>query len=252
MAEEAKSSKEQKKKAKKKAKEQDKKRAEQVYKQVALHQSDKEILTLNALFRKYAKNSKIYGKKQDDQKEVPIRDLILTHKGLLKVFKYCGIIQLEDDKIKQNKLFKHFDLDEDGTIDYDEVLSNMHAMVSGDDGETLLLLFQLFDHNNDGSLDKQDLKSLFLFQNQVSMIITKRKKQDMKLKNKEINDIVAAMFTSIDKDDSGDIDFDEFKKEMKTRDTNKFLIDEQQKKKVRKCKRLNSSNHQSSRMPCWG
>ena len=102
--------------------------------------------------------------------------------------------------------------------------------MSGDDSETLQLLFQLFDHNNDDKIDKQDLKSLFLFQNQLSMIITKKKNQEIKLRNKEIDGIVTQMFQSIDDDDSGDIDFDEFKKLMKTRDTSTFLIDEQQKK----------------------
>eukprot|EP01083_Nonionella_stella_P084394 233620_1 len=217
------------KKLKKEQEAKDDLRAEQVYKQVALHQSDKEILTLSELFRKYAKT--VSGRKKDE--ETKMEDLILSHKGLLKVFKYCGIIQLEDDKVKQTKLFKHFDLDEDGTIDYDEVLSNMHAMVSGDDEETLLLLFSLFDHNNDGSLDKRDVKSFFLFQNQIAMIIAKKKNQEIKLRNNEINKIVTDMFKSIDEDGSNDIDFEEFKKVMKRReqaDANKFLIDEQQKK----------------------
>ena len=212
----------------KKDKQRDSLRAKQVYKQVALHQSDDEILTLQQLFLKYAKNNKI-GKK-DDEKQVNMEDYILSNKGLLKVFKYCGIIQIEEDKEKQKKLFKHFDIDENNEIDYVEVVSNMHAMVSGDDQETLQLLFNLFDHNNDNKIDKQDLKSLFLFQNQVSMIITKKKHQEIKLRNKEIDKIVTDLFKQIDEDDSGDIDFDEFKKLMKTRDHNKFLIDEQQKK----------------------
>ena len=115
-------------KKRKSDKQKDSLRAKQVYKQVALHQSDKEILTLKQLFIKYAKNTKGSSKKKDDEKEVNMEDYILSHKGLLKVFKYCGIIQIEEDKEKQKKLFKHFDLDENGEIDYDEVLSNMHAM----------------------------------------------------------------------------------------------------------------------------
>mmetsp|Transcript_25796 Transcript_25796/g.40949 ORF Transcript_25796/g.40949 Transcript_25796/m.40949 type:complete len:220 (+) Transcript_25796:22-681(+) len=206
-------------------KEQDKLRAEQVYKQVALHQSDQEILTLKELFIKFAENEK-YSK--DDEK-VDVQSLTLTHGGLIDVFEYCGIIELKKDAVKKKKLFKHFDLDEDGTIDYDEVLSNMNAIVSGDDSETLHLLFYLFDHDNDGKITKQDLKSLFLFQNQVSMIVTKKKEQEIKLRGKEIDKIVTEMFKTTDKDDSGFIDFDEFKELMKTRSVNKFLIDKQQK-----------------------
>ena len=102
--------------------------------------------------------------------------------------------------------------------------------MNGADDETLNLMFQLFDHNNDKKIDKQDLKSLFLFQNQVLMIVDGKKQQEIKLRNKEIDKIVKDLFAKTDTDDSGDIDYDEFKKLMETNlEKNQFLVDELQK-----------------------
>eukprot|EP01084_Bolivina_argentea_P025360 47140_1 len=64
---------------------------------------------------------------------------------------------VDTDKTIQKQVFEHFDLDEDGQIDYDEVISNMHAFVSGDDLETKSMMFKIFDADKDGALNLHEM-----------------------------------------------------------------------------------------------
>mmetsp|Transcript_13038 Transcript_13038/g.19772 ORF Transcript_13038/g.19772 Transcript_13038/m.19772 type:complete len:223 (+) Transcript_13038:47-715(+) len=200
-------------------------RNSQVYKQVALQQSDENVLSLKELFLKYAeKKNDAQQQKKDDEKQTNLQDLQLPHQGLIKLFKYCGITQLKEDKAKQDELVHYFDIDGNKEIEWDEVQSNMNAMwVMGgsNDPVTLQTLFKLFDFDNDGKMDKKDLKSFYLFQLRVTQILSssnnknKKEEADSKMTSKEIDKKMGALFDKVDDDKSGAIEVKEFQQLMK-------------------------------------
>src|SRR6185312_8635219 len=64
-----------------------------------------------------------------------------------------------------------FDRDGDGTIDRDEFLAGVRALVQGDDRDKLAFAFRVHDHDGDGALSYEDLVRMIAIATAESQVV---------------------------------------------------------------------------------
>ncbi len=94
--------------------------------------------------------------------------------GLSKALAVFGMV-IDNDRDLQKFVLKQFDLDNSGAkqIDYNDFSSTMSSIITTKDDQALLLLFQIFDIDQDGYLELEDIARILLSVNQIAVVATK-------------------------------------------------------------------------------
>ena len=69
---------------------------------------------------------------------------------------------MRSDRLAQlsNHIWRVYDINEDGQIDFFEFMTVLHVMSSGSSEDNLRQLFRVFDINSDGSISKDELERI--------------------------------------------------------------------------------------------
>ena len=91
-----------------------------------------------------------------------------------------------------------------------EFINGLEKIVNGDSDEKMEFLFKVFDVNNDGRIDFDEMKMM------LKCCMEDTPYVDM---DQTMEELAAYLFTKTDKDDSGDISFEELQNAFKKYDT---------------------------------
>jgi len=135
---------------------------------------------------------------------------VINQKNFRKVFGEIGTATNEN---LVERLFKYFDKDKSGSIDFSEFCLSMAIILKGSKEEKLKVCFSLFDENHDGRITKDELKNVLKMQLSSISLIDQLGDEDAKSKDinpKEIESLANEAFTKYDADKNGVITFEEF------------------------------------------
>ena len=118
---------------------------------------------------------------------------------LIDKLEFRNGLDISDDI--SDRLFDIFDKDKNGSIDYKEFIDTIESMIGGTEEEKIKFAFELHDLDNNGYIDRGELKILI----KQSLAENRVEYDDFQLQL-----LVDEFFDRADKDFSGTIDFDEF------------------------------------------
>ena len=128
--------------------------------------------------------------------------------GTMKKADFIEIIKTAYPSVDASKLgkcvFRLYDTNHDGVIDFTEFMVINHIMSSGTPEEVLEIIFKVFDKNHDGRISKKEMEKM------VSDMYSLIKHDDPGVGPKEV--IVDSAFREMDKDVDGEITLEEFTK----------------------------------------
>ncbi|KAA8491913.1 putative serine/threonine-protein kinase drkD [Porphyridium purpureum] len=104
--------------------------------------------------------------------------------------------------------FDMFDLDGDGRVVMTEFLCGFSVMYLGTDHDKLRYLFHMFDYDYSGHVDKKEFHNIILVMQKYCKMIDIDAET---MSDEEVAEVVDDAFAAVDSDDSGEIDFKEFK-----------------------------------------
>ncbi|MFO0557706.1 MAG: EF-hand domain-containing protein [Polyangiales bacterium] len=99
------------------------------------------------------------------------------------------------------RMLAALDLNGDGAVQRDEFTDAVRRLVFGSTREKLAFAFRLHDHDNDGTLDREEV---------LRMVAISLAEDDAALAPEEIDRIVRLLFARADKNHDGRLSFDEF------------------------------------------
>ena len=109
----------------------------------------------------------------------------------------------EKDSNKMEKhVFRIYDANNDGFIDFEEFMIVFHIMSAGNQEEVLRKIFRVFDVNSDGTISKKELTRL------IKDMYGLLKTEDPNVAAKDF--IAKSAFVEMDKDEDGKVSLDEF------------------------------------------
>merc|ERR1712142_991498 len=103
----------------------------------------------------------------------------------------------------EKHVFRIYDTNNDGYIDFVEFMVIFHIMSEGTSEEVLGKIFRLFDVNSDGSISNKEMKRL------VKDMYGLLKTEDPDVAAKDM--ISKSAFAEMDKNEDGKVSLDEFK-----------------------------------------
>ena len=129
-------------------------------------------------------------------------------KGTMKPADFNEMIKRALPSVDASKLGKHvfrvYDTNNDGVIDFIEFMVIYHVMSDGAPEEVLQKIFKVFDVNHDGRISKKEMEKM------VSDMYSLIKHDDPGVGPKEV--IADSAFREMDKDVDGEITLEEFTK----------------------------------------
>ena len=99
------------------------------------------------------------------------------------------------------RFFSMFDTDDDGSIDMKELVNGLQILTKGTKSEKLKFLFNVYDIDGNGSLNKDEMR--VVLQSCVH-------ESNIKFNEDQLEELVDAFFEETDEDQNGQITFDEF------------------------------------------
>ncbi|HKI98011.1 MAG TPA: EF-hand domain-containing protein [bacterium] len=111
------------------------------------------------------------------------------------------ILGIRDDALFA-RFFALFDADGNGTIDEEEFLAGLGALMSSSETERLRFLFRLHDERDKGYITRPQFTKL------MEMILAEH---NLNFGRRTVNDLAWALFREADKDGNGSISFEEFR-----------------------------------------
>merc|ERR1712106_923266 len=102
----------------------------------------------------------------------------------------------------EKHMFRIYDVNDDGYIDFGEFMIVYYIMADGQPEEVLKQIFRVFDVNSDGSITKKELTRLI--KDMYGLIKT----EDPNIAAKDL--ITKSAFAEMDKDEDGKVSLDEF------------------------------------------
>ncbi len=100
------------------------------------------------------------------------------------------------------RLFEYLDKDKSGTLTLHEFINGLEVVVNGNTNEKIDFLFKVFDVDNDGTIDFDEMRMM------LKCCLADSPSLDM---NETIEDLTAILFKAHDRDCSGNISLDELK-----------------------------------------
>eukprot|EP00483_Globobulimina_turgida_P006966 UN06980 len=91
--------------------------------------------------------------------------------GLTEALAHFGII-INTDRAFQKFVFSKFDIDNEKEIDYNDFMATMSSLIGTKNEDSLLLMFQMFDIDEDGYLNMEDMARILLAQNHIAVVLT--------------------------------------------------------------------------------
>eukprot|EP01083_Nonionella_stella_P087062 242063_1 len=147
--------------------------------------------------------------------------------GVTAALKEFGMM-IDINKNLQKFVYSKFDIDREGAIDYNDFMATISSLIGTKDEETLLLMFQIFDCDEDGYLSTEDVARMLLAQNQMAVIVTGHASDTntVTLSKKQCLKLALRILTKYDEKFNGSkISFDEFKAMMMHFTTDTMMID---------------------------
>ncbi|KAL7671172.1 hypothetical protein ACOME3_006078 [Neoechinorhynchus agilis] len=83
---------------------------------------------------------------------------LLTERQFMNMYEQVG--NREQASTVAKYLFQTFDLDGTGTIDFEEFIRAISAMTRGNFKQKLSMVFRLYDINNDGKLERHEMRHI--------------------------------------------------------------------------------------------
>ncbi|KAK7117448.1 hypothetical protein R3I94_022880 [Phoxinus phoxinus] len=148
----------------------------------------------------------------DEDKEVELSDIqpLYTRfmkecpSGALHLHEFRKIFGVqstsEDEALYMETLFKSFDTNRDDVIDFMEFVAAVHLVLRGNLEDRLKWSFKVYDRDDSGKLDKQEVK-------RIIRIICQLKKNNISMTPSEICDRI---FDLLDENKDGHISLSEF------------------------------------------
>lgn len=153
--------------------------------------------------------------------------------GLTKALSVFGMI-IDTNRDFQKHIFMKFALDNVKEIDYNDFSATISSFVGsgGCDDDSLQTLFEIFDIDEDGYLELEEMARILLAQNQMAVVVTgkqSQKNQQVYTKQQCLKQ-ARRMIQNYDSQQFNDnkISFEEFKIMMSTRTENDMMIDHMQ------------------------
>lgn len=122
--------------------------------------------------------------------------------GLIDVEEFRDALGLKDS-LMVRRMFKLFDGDDNGTIDFREFIVGLSVFnEKATMEEKLKFSFQIYDFDGDGHISKHELKKMV----EASLI-----EADLNLPDERLKELVDNTFAEADKDGDGQISFEEYR-----------------------------------------
>ena len=126
--------------------------------------------------------------------------------GKMKPKVFCEMMMKVMPKKDAAKMVKHvfrvYDTNNDGVVDFTEFMVIYHVMSEGTPEEVLTKIFRVFDVNSDGTISKKELTRL------IKDMYGLLKTEDPNVAAKDL--IAKSAFAEMDKDEDGKVSLDEF------------------------------------------
>eukprot|EP01083_Nonionella_stella_P279117 949501_1 len=149
--------------------------------------------------------------------------------GVTEALAHFGIIINTFGKTFQKLIFSKFDIGNEGAVDYNDFSATMSWFIGRKDEDSLLIMFQCFDLDEDGYLNLEDMARLLLAQNHIAVIITGQQntKTNITYNKRQCLKLARKMISKYDNDRFNDnkISFDEFAIMMKNLNEEDMMID---------------------------
>ncbi|XP_045183850.2 NADPH oxidase 5-like [Mercenaria mercenaria] len=136
--------------------------------------------------------------------ETRFREIAGT-KGNITFEQFTKALGLQKSTFYAERIFKIFNQDDSGRMELGELLDGIHMLAKGRPEEKLKFLFDVFDEDGNGHIDRRELQEVL----QACI-----EESSMTLSDENLEDLTEAMFVAIDKDNDGTITFDELKEEL--------------------------------------
>lgn len=150
--------------------------------------------------------------------------------GLTKALAVFGMI-IDSDRDLQRHIFRKFDADNKHEITYDDFSATIASFVgSNTDDDSLQTLFEIFDNDQNGYLELEDMARILLAQNQIAIVVTGQLENHTVYTKHQCLKQARRMVSEYDSDQFNDnkISFDEFKNMMTSRTEHDMIIDHMQ------------------------
>eukprot|EP01084_Bolivina_argentea_P091249 164278_1 len=149
----------------------------------------------------------------------------MNMKSLLDALEVFGIV-IDGNRDLKKFVFNAFDSDNNKRwIDYNDFSSQLSAIVSSKDINALELLFQIFDIDQDGYLEYEDMARLLLAVNQIAVVATGEQENCTVIYTKKQCLKQAKRMISKHNLNGNKISFDQFVKMMKTKTEKDMMFD---------------------------
>eukprot|EP01084_Bolivina_argentea_P086337 156050_1 len=129
--------------------------------------------------------------------------------GLTTALKTFGL-KIDKDLELRKLIWSKFDLENQKEIDYNDFMATMSSLIDVKNEDSLFLFFQIFDYDQNGFLEVDELAQLLFSQQKIAAAVTNQPRLITSTTNKQcIND--AQKFVN-ENDDNGDglISFEEY------------------------------------------
>eukprot|EP00483_Globobulimina_turgida_P009673 UN09692 len=133
--------------------------------------------------------------------------------GLTSALKVFGL-SIDKNKHLQQLIWSKFDLDNEKQIDFNDFMATLSALVDSTNEDSLFLFFQIFDYDESGFLEVDELAAMLFCQQKIGAAVTHQPAMMKSNCNTNEGCIDRAKSFVNENDDNGDgkISFDEYNK----------------------------------------
>lgn len=118
---------------------------------------------------------------------------------------FVGLMATSDDEDMKRflkQIFSAFNENNDGVLDFEEIVMMMSTLIRGTTMERLKAVFQICDKDKSGQIEKKELVDTF--KNMLFLV------KDDGVKKNEMEEVAGVLFDETDKDGNGHLTKDEF------------------------------------------
>ncbi|XP_012686118.1 guanylyl cyclase-activating protein 2-like [Clupea harengus] len=130
--------------------------------------------------------------------------------GSLYLHEFKKIFGIKNDdspeSLYMDNLFRSFDMNGDDTLDFIEYVAALHLVLRGKLEDKLRWSFKVFDHDENGRLDKHELKRII----KIIYKMKQGKMADASGNSLTVDQVCDRLFDTIDKNGDGHISLEEF------------------------------------------